>query len=94
MIRPINVEARPGYHIWVEYEDGVAGEIDLSDVAGRGVFAAWDEPGAFEKVYVSDHRSIAWSDDLEICPDAAYMKITGRSFEELVEAEETIAIDG
>ena len=94
MIRPIKVESRPGFRIWIEYDDGVAGEIDLSDMAGRGVFAAWDEPGAFERVYVSDHRSIAWSDDLEICPDAAYMEITGKSFEELEEAEETIAIDG
>lgn len=94
MIRPIKVEPRPGYRIWIEYEDGVAGVVDLSDVAGRGVFAAWNEPGAFEKVYVSAHRSIAWSDDLEICPDAAYMKITGKSFEELVEGVETIAIDG
>ena len=88
------VEPRPGYRIWVEYDDGVAGEIDLSDAAGRGVFAVWNDPGAFEKVYVLDHRSIAWSDDLEICPDAAYMKIAGKPFEELVEAVDAMTGDG
>ena len=94
MIRPIKVEPRPGYRIWLEYADGVAGEVDLSDVAGQGVFAAWNEPGFFEKVYVSSHRSIAWDDDLEICPDALYMKITGKSFEELTTQVEPVPLDG
>ena len=66
----------------------------MSDLAGRGVFAAWNEPGFFEKVHVSCHRSIAWDDDLEICPDALYMEITGKSFEELPEEVETLALDG
>ena len=43
MIRPIAVEPRDGYCIWVRYSDGVAGEIDLSDMAGRSVFAAWND---------------------------------------------------
>ena len=94
MIRPIRVEPRPGYRIWVEYEDGVAGEVDLSDMAGKGMFIAWNEPGFFEKVHVTSHRSVAWNEDLEICPDALYMEITGKPFEELPEAVETIAVDG
>ncbi len=94
MIRPMKVEPRPGYRIWIEYADGVAGEVDLSDVAGRGVFAAWNQPGFFEKVYVSCHRSIAWDDDLEICPDALYMEITGKSFEELTGQVEPVPLDG
>ena len=47
-----------------------AGELDLSHLAGRGVFAAWDEPGCFERVHIAPHRAIAWSDELELCPDA------------------------
>ena len=51
MIRPIKVEPRPGYRIWLEYADGVSGEVDLSGMVGKGVFKAWDEPGYFEKVH-------------------------------------------
>ncbi len=93
MIKVVSVEPRPGYRIWVEFSDGVDGEVDLSDVAGRGLFVAWDEPGVFQKVYISDHRSIAWSDDLEICPDSAYLEITGKSFEELPEQVDVLAPD-
>ena len=41
MIRPKNVEAREGHRIWLEFSDGAAGEVDLSHLAGRGVFFAW-----------------------------------------------------
>ena len=45
MIRPIEVEPRDGFRIWLRYSDGATGEVDLSDVAGRGVFETWNEPG-------------------------------------------------
>ena len=94
MIKAVKVEPRPGYRIWVEFSDGVAGEIDLSDVAGRGIFAAWNEPGFFEKVHVDSYGAVAWSKDIDLCPDALYMEITGKSFEELTEAVETLALGG
>ena len=83
MIQSTDVEARKRYRIWLRYADGSAGEIDLSHLAGRGVFAAWEEPGFFEKVHLVPHRAIAWDDHLELCPDALYLELTGRSFDEL-----------
>ena len=94
MIKAVKVEPRPGYRIWVEFSDGVAGEIDLSDVAGRGVFAAWNEPGSFEKVHVDSYGAVAWSKDIDLCPYSLYMEITGKSFKELTEAVETLALGG
>ena len=76
MLHPTEVEARPGHRIWLRYSDGTAGEVDLSRLVGQGVFAAWNEPGCFE-------RAIAWSDDRELCPDALYMEFTAKSLEEL-----------
>ena len=32
---------------------------------------------------MSEHGSIAWSDDVELCEDALYMALTGKSAEEL-----------
>ena len=82
MIRPIEVEAREGYRIWLRYSDGSSGEIDLSHLAGRGVFAAWDEPGRFQQVRIARHRAITWDADIELCPDALYMQLTGKTFEQ------------
>lgn len=78
MIRPTDVEAREGYRIWLRYSDGVAGEIDLSHLAGKGIFSAWNEPGRFEEVHIAEHRAIAWNDDMELCPDTLYMQLTGK----------------
>lgn len=90
MIRPIKVEPRPGYRIWLEYSDGVSGEVDLSDIAGKGVFKAWDEPGYFEKVHITPYRAVAWDENLDLCPDALYMELTGKTFEELLAYEESL----
>ena len=36
--RLVAAEARPEYRLRVRFSDGVEGEVDLSDVAGKGVF--------------------------------------------------------
>ena len=94
MLEPVKVESRPGYRIWIEFSDGESGEVDLSHLAGQGVFVAWNEPGFFEKVHVDSFGAIAWSEDVDLCPDALYMEITGKSFEELTEEVLTPAFDG
>lgn len=86
MIEAVQVEPREGYRIWLRYSDGASGEMDLSDMAGRGVFEAWLDRTCFEGVHVSGHGSIAWGDDIELCPDALYMELTGKSAEELFPA--------
>ena len=55
MIQPVEVKPLPGYRIWIKYEDGESGEIDLSHLAGKGVFKAWDEPGHFERVHIDPY---------------------------------------
>jgi hypothetical protein len=83
MFKPVKVQALPGYRLWVEYADGVAGEVDLSHLVGQGVFALWNDPAAFEQVYIGDAGQIAWSDVVDICSDAIYMQITGKTPEEV-----------
>lgn len=85
MIRPIEVQARQARKIWLRYEDGSSGEVDLSHHAGRGVFKAWDEPGFFETVRITDYGGVAWgdSDDLELCPNDLYMRLTGKTLDDI-----------
>ena len=86
MITAVEVEPREGYRIWPRYSDGISGEVDLSDMAERGVFKVWLDRTFFEKAHVSEHGSIAWNDDIELCEDALYMELTGKSAEELFPA--------
>lgn len=83
MMKATEVQALPEYKIRVCYEDGVEGELDLSQYVGKGVFAAWKDLDFFESVYISPHGSIAWSDDIELCADSVYLELTGKTPEEL-----------
>ena len=78
MNRPNKTEALSGYRLRVAYPDGTAGVIDLSADVGRGVFAPLADEEFFQTVHIGRFGQIAWSEDIEICPDAAYQEITGR----------------
>ena len=84
--RPVAVEPRDGFRIWLKYDDGEEGEVDLSDIPRRGFFAAWNDRSVFESVYITEYRSVAWTEDIDACPDYLYMKLTGKTLEELTPA--------
>ncbi len=76
MIKPIKAEALSKYRIKVTFEDGVTGEADLSDSAGKGIFQFWDIDDNFEKVYINKETDgIAWNEELEICPETVYEQV-------------------
>jgi len=78
MLRPIKVEALPHSRLRISYPDGVEGVIDLSPQVGRGVFARLADEAFFKTAHIGEYGQIAWSEELEICPDAAYLEITGK----------------
>ena len=83
MVRPLSVKALPNFRIWLRYTDGVEGEIDLSDLVGRGVFAAWNDVAFFNSVRLGSHGAIEWGSELDICPDSMYLRLTGKSVDAL-----------
>ena len=83
MPTPIEVKALDDYRLRVKYSDGVEGVVDLSDIAGQGVFALWNDYREFEKVHIGPGGEIAWSDQIDMCPDAIYMRITGQKPEDV-----------
>ena len=86
MNRPNKVEAQSGFRIRIAYSDGAEGVIDLSADVGRGVFAPLADEAFFQTVHIGRYGQIAWSEDIEICPDAAYLEITGRTATEVIHA--------
>ena len=82
--RPIAVEPRDGFRIWLKYDDGEEGEVDLSHIPIIGFFKAWNDREVFERVYITEYRSVAWTEDIDLCPDDLYMRMTGKTLEELM----------
>ena len=75
MKRPIKVEAISGYRLRIAYPDGMEGIISLASEVGHGVFTPLADEAFFRTVHIGQFGQIAWSEDIEICPDAAYLEI-------------------
>jgi hypothetical protein len=75
----LEVQARQNHRLWLRYDDSVEGEVDLSDIAGRGVFEPLRDQATFAQVQVGPSGQVRWSQELELCPDALYLRLTGKS---------------
>ena len=73
------VQASPlhGFRLHLCFEDGVSGEVDLSGLAGCGVFEAWLQEDTFDRVRVTEAGAVEWPGEIDLCPDALYMRATG-----------------
>ena len=88
MFAPKILEARPldGYKIWLKFEDGIAGKVDLAHLAGKGVFVFWRNYENFRKVSIENGRWLAWSDEIDLDADSLYLKMPGKKPEDLFPA--------
>lgn len=78
MRKIVEADAREDYRLWVRYEDGVEGEVDLSALVGKGVFEPWEDPAEFQKVYIDpDTHTVAWPGGIDLCPDSLYEDLVG-----------------
>jgi hypothetical protein len=83
MVRPVEVRALAPYRIWLHYEDGTEGEVDLSHLTGRGVFSVWEQEGVFAQVTLGSHGEVEWPGEIDLCPDALYLTLTGKQPEDI-----------
>ena len=77
------VEILSNYKIRLEYQDGKQGIVDLSHLVGKGVFALWNNYEAFKNVKIGSSGELVWGDQVDLCPDSLYLKITNQKPENL-----------
>jgi hypothetical protein len=82
----VGVKPLGGFRLFLKFNDGVSGTVDLSSFAGRGVFTSWLNEGFFEKVRITDVGALEWPGELDLCPDSLYLQITGKKPEDLFPA--------
>lgn len=91
MITITKVIARPDFRLWIRFADGTEGEADLRELSGKKAFAAWRRPGGFEKVEIGAQGELRWGDQLDLCPDSLYLRITGKRPEDIYPSLKTEA---
>jgi hypothetical protein len=63
----------------------VEGEADFSGKPHTGVFAFWKNYDNFRKARVGDCGELLWNDQLDFCPDALWLQVTGQKPEALLD---------
>lgn len=77
----IEVAVRPAYKLFVRFEDGVSGEIDVAAATDfAGVFALLRDEAVFASVVVNrELGTVQWFNGADLDPDVIYAGLTGRS---------------
>lgn len=81
MLRDIvAAEPRAGHTLWVRFDDGTEGEVDVAAlVPFEGVFAPLRDPAAFRAVRVEpDLGTVCWDGGADLDPTVLYARVTGQ----------------
>jgi hypothetical protein len=87
MIEPPDlVEAVPrdGYEVHFRFADGLAAEVDLSYLVGRGpVFEPLRDVEYFRRLRITEfHDTIEWPNEADIAPDTLYDHVQRAVYEQ------------
>ena len=76
MFDVVDVKHVRDHIIWLRFEDGVEGEIDLSKSLRGPVFEPLRDPAFFAKVRVnSELGTIVWPNGADIAPETLYARL-------------------
>jgi len=83
---PILKEVKPleNYRLYLKFSDNTEGTVDLTEFAGRGVFALWDDYSQFEKVAIGSSGELVWNEDVDMDGLGIYLKLTGKKPEDVL----------
>lgn len=73
----IAAQPLPGYRLSLQFDDGVEGVVNLSDLVGAGVFEDWRDEAKFRAVAVDpESGTVCWPGGIDLCPDTLHSDIT------------------
>ncbi len=88
MYRVVDVKPIYPYKLWIKFSDNTEGEVDLSDLVGKGVFAKLRDRDYFYSVRVNpETHTVEWPGGLDLCPDRLYSEISRNEISSLLKPE-------
>jgi hypothetical protein len=70
MLEVVRAQYQDGYRIWLEFDDGVSGVVDLSDALWGPMFEPLKDIDRFKRFAVSDVlHTLVWANDADLAPE-------------------------
>lgn len=67
--RIVKCEPKENYRLWIKFDDGLEGIVDLHDLLGKGIFSAWKSIDFFNSVHIDNkNETVAWGEDIDLDP--------------------------
>lgn len=68
------------YRVWIRFDDGLEGEVDLNHLVGQGVFEAWKSVDFFNQVRVDPKTdTLTWGDEIDLDPHVLRESLSKKS---------------
>ena len=76
----IDVNLRDGYRVFLRFDDGLQGELDLEPLLSPfdGVFEPLRDQARFREIFIDSGGTIAWPNGADIAPETLYSLVSGR----------------
>lgn len=89
MKKIVELKVLENYRLWLRFDDGIEGVVDFSDKPRRGVYTAWNDYDSFRRARVTEAGELAWDRQVDFCPDALWLKVTGKQPQDLDDRKPT-----
>lgn len=87
-IKISSVKALEKYKLFIQFNEGSEGVLNLQNLAGKGVFKSWELDDNFSKVFISNESgAITWPGEIDIDTLNAYFTIKNINPEEYFKLE-------
>lgn len=73
----VEVKPEPHHRLFVRFQDGAAGHLQLRPEGVTGVLAPLRDEQFFAQVFI-DYGAVAWPGEIDLAPDAMYAQIVGQ----------------
>ena len=75
MERIVYLEVRPPTRLFLRFDDGVEGEVDIAGRLWGPMFEPLKDPDYFARVILSDYGAPLWPNGLDLAPDALHDRL-------------------
>jgi hypothetical protein len=81
MVQIVEVQPRGGHRLFLRFNDGASGVVNIAEVIPfEGVFAKLRDQATFDLAFVDEQwGTVRWPNDLDLAPEPLYERITGKT---------------